>query len=138
MLTAYQIEALRIKSEHLLDPVIEYLIEDIAKRVAQAGQLTGTASYLVWRAQNLGVSQRKLKKEIAKRLKISMEEAEKLMTQAAETGYRFDLDRHPTTHAVPLSANSSLQQVLAATVAQASADLTNITQTMGFVGHAGN
>jgi hypothetical protein len=137
MLTAYQIEALRIKSEHLLDPVIEYLIEDIAKRVAQAGQLTGTASYLVWRAQNLGVSQRKLKKEIAKRLKISMEDVETLLTQAAETGYRFDLDRHPTTHAVPLSANSSLQQVLAATVAQASADLTNITQTMGFVGPDG-
>lgn len=137
MLTAYQIEALRIKSEHLLDPVIDYLIEDIAKRVSQAGQLTGTASYLVWRAQNLGVSQKKMKKEIAKRLKISMEEVEKLMTQAAETGYRFDLDRHPTTHAIPLSANSSLQQVLAATVAQASADLTNITQTMGFVGTDG-
>jgi hypothetical protein len=92
---------------------------------------------LVWRAQNLGVSQRKLKKEIAKRLKISMDDVETLLTQAAETGYRFDLDRHPTTHAVPLSANSSLQQVLAATVAQASADLTNITQTMGFVGPDG-
>ena len=137
MLTAYQIEALRIKSEHLLDPVIEYLIEDIAKRVAQAGQLTGTASYLVWRAQNLGVSQRKLKNEIAKRLKISLKDVETLLTQAAETGYRFDLDRHPTTHAIPLSANSSLQQILAATVAQASADLTNMTQTMGFVGPDG-
>lgn len=137
MLTAYQIDALRNKSEQLLDPVIEYLIEDIAKRISQAGQLTGTASYQIWRAQNLGISQRKLKKEIQKRLKISMKEVEKLLTQAAETGYRFDLDRHPTTHAVPLSANPSLQQVLAATVAQASADLTNITQTMGFVGPDG-
>lgn len=137
MLTAYQIEALRNKSEHLLDPVVEFLIEDIAKRVSEAGQLTGTASYQIWRAQNLGISQRKLKKEIAKRLKVSLKDVEILLTQAAETGYRFDIDRFPTSHSIPLSANSSLQQVLAATVAQAASDLSNITQTMGFAGHDG-
>lgn len=137
MLTASQIEALRAKSEHLLDPVIEFLIEDISRRVSEAGQLTGTASYQIWRAQNLGISQRKIKEEIAKRLNISMKEVEILLTQAAETGYRFDLDRFPTKHAIALSANSSLQQVLDATVKQAMADLTNITQTMGFVGSDG-
>lgn len=137
MLTAYQIDALRNKSEQLLDPVIEYLIEDIAKRISQAGQLTGTASYQIWRAQNLGISQRKLKKEIQKRLKISMKEVEKLLTQAAETGYNFDISRFPTSHAIPLAANSSLQQILDATVKQAMEDLTNITQTIGFVGPDG-
>lgn len=137
MLTAYQIEALQAWSEYLLDPVIEFLIEDIARRISEAGQLTGTASYQVWRAQKLGISQRKLKKEIAKRLEISVKEVEKLLTQAAETGYRFDLDRFPTTHAIPLAANSSLQQILDATVKQAIDDLHNITQTMGFVGHDG-
>ena len=84
MLTAYQIESLRVKSEHLLDPVVEFLIKDIAKRVSEAGQLTATASYQIWRAQNLGISQRKLKKEIAKRLKVTMKEVETLLTQAAE------------------------------------------------------
>lgn len=137
MLTAYQIDALRNKSEQLLDPVIEYLIEDIAKRISQAGQLTGTASYQIWRAQNLGISQRKLKKEIQKRLKISMKEVEKLLTQAAETGYNFDISRFPTSHAIPFTANSSLQQILDATVKQAMEDLTNITQTIGFVGPDG-
>lgn len=137
MLTAYQIDALRNKSEQLLDPVIEYLIEDIAKRISQARQLTGTASYQIWRAQNLGISQRKLKKEIQKRLKISMKEVEKLLTQAAETGYNFDISRFPTSHAIPFAANSSLQQILDATVKQAMEDLTNITQTIGFVGPDG-
>lgn len=137
MLTAYQIEALQVRSEHLLDPIVDFLIEDITRRVSEAGQLTGTASYQVWRAQNLGISQRKLKKEIAKRLKISEKEVETLLTQAAETGYRFDLDRFPTTHAIPLAANSSLQQILYATVNQAVGDLYNITKTMGFVGHDG-
>ena len=65
MLTAYQIDALRSQSERLIDPITDFLIEDIAKRVSEAGQLTGTASYETWQLQKLGVSQRKLKKEIA-------------------------------------------------------------------------
>lgn len=137
MLTADQISYLRDRSEQLLDPIIDFLIEDICKRIAEAGQLTGTASYQVWRAQNLGISQRKLKKEIAKRLKLSLRQAEKLMTQAAETGYNYDISRFPTSHSIPLSANSSLQQILNATVALAKDDLTNMTQTIGFVGTDG-
>lgn len=137
MLSAFQIEALRLMSEQLLDSITNFLIEDIAKRISEAGQLTATASYQVWRAQNLGISQRKLKKELQKRLKVSQEEVERLLTQAAETGYNFDISRFPTTHAIPLAANSSLQQILEATVKLAQEDLTNITQTMGFVGSDG-
>ena len=137
MLTAYQIDALRSKSEQLVDPITDYLIEDIAKRVAEAGQLTGTASYQVQQLQKLGVSQRELKKEIAKRLKISQKDAEQLLTQAAETGYDFDISRFPSSHAVAFAANSSLQQVLDTTVKLANSDLENITQTIGFVGPDG-
>lgn len=137
MLTASQIDVLRSKSEQLLDPIIDFLIEDIAKRVAEAGQLTGTASYQVWKLQQMGVSQKQLKKEIAKRLKVSQKEAENLLTQAAETGYNFDISRFPTSHGIPLSANSSLQQILDATVKLAKEDLSNMTQTIGFVGTDG-
>jgi hypothetical protein len=137
MLTAAQIDALRDRSGQLLDPIIDFLIEDIAKRVSEAGQFTGTASYQAWKLQKLGVSQRQLKKEIAKRLKISQKEAEQLLTQAAETGYNFDMSRFPTSHAIPLSANFALQQVLDATVKLAKEDLTNMTQTIGFVGPDG-
>ena len=138
MLTASQIDALRVKSEQLLDPITEYLIKDISERVAEAGQFTGTASYEAWQLQKLGVSQKKLKQEIAKRLKVSQADVEKLLTQAAETGYNFDISRFPTSHAVPLSANSSLQQILDATIKQAQDDLLNMTQTIGFVGPDGN
>lgn len=137
MLTASQISALRDRSEQLLDPITDFLIQDIAERVKEAGQFTGTASYNAWRLQQLGVSQKQLKKEIAKRLKVSQKEAEQLLTQAAETGYNFDISRFPTSHAIPLSANSSVQQILDATVKQAKEDLTNITQTIGFVGNDG-
>ena len=43
MLTADQIEAIGDQAQQLLSPVVEYLIEDIAKRISEAGQLTSTA-----------------------------------------------------------------------------------------------
>ena len=44
MLTPAQITALRDISGQVMDPVVEFLIEDIAKKVAKAGQLTGSAA----------------------------------------------------------------------------------------------
>lgn len=137
MLTAAQIDAIRTASEQLLDPVVEFLIEDIARRVSEAGQLTGTAAYQVWRAQKLGVSQKKLKKALQEKLDVSAEDLEKLLWQAAKTGYNFDLSRLPTSRAIPFAVNSSVQQIVAAAVKQAKKDLTNITRTMGFVGSDG-
>ena len=137
MLTAAQISALQDKSGQLLDPVIEFLFEDIAARVSEAGQLTGTAAYQTWQAQKLGLSQKKLKQEIAKRLKVSQAEVEKLMKQAAKTGYNFDLSRLPTHRGIPFAANSNVQQIVDAAVKLAQDDLTNITQAIGFVGSDG-
>ena len=137
MLTAAQIDVLRDAAGQLLDPVTDFLIEDIARRVSEAGQLTGTAAYQVWRAQNLGMSQKKLKKALQEKLNVSEEELEKLLQQAAETGYNFDLSRLPTSRGIPFAANSSIQQIVAAAVKQANKDLTNITRTMGFVGSDG-
>lgn len=137
MLTASQVDVLRTAAEQLLDPVTNFLIEDIARRVAEAGQLTSTAAYQVWRAQKLGVSQKKLKKELQEKLKVSEEELEKLLKQAAKTGYNFDLSRLPTSQGIPFTANSSIQQIVDAAVRQAKKDLTNITRTMGFVGSDG-
>ena len=137
MLTADQIEALRIRAGQITDPVIEFLITDIAQRIAEAGQLTSTASYQIWRAQHLGLSQRQLKKELRKRLKVSHRELRKLLTQAAELGYDFDIKRFPFVQAVPFIRNESLQKIVNTAIEQAGEELTNLTQTMGFVTYDG-
>ncbi len=133
MLTSDQITALRDISGQILDPVVEFLIEDIARRVSEAGQLTGTAAYQTWKLQKLGVSQRQLKKELRKRLKVSHRELRQLLTQAAQAGYNFDISRFPQVQAFSFEENTTLQQILDATVKLAQEDLTNVTQTMGFV-----
>lgn len=132
MLTPEQIEALRDAASHITDPINDYLIGDIARRISEAGQLTSTAAYEVWRAQQLGISQRQIKKELRKLLKVSHKELRKLLMQTAEVGYDFDLKRLPV-QAVPFSANESLQQIVAAAVELAGKDFDNITQTLGMV-----
>ena len=133
MLTPDQITALRDMSGQVVDPIIDFLIEDIARRVSEAGQLTGTAAYQTWRLQKLGVSQKQLKEEIQKRLKVSQAQVEQLLTQAAETGYDFDISRFSTVEALPFAENTGLQQILDATVKLAQDDLSNVTQTIGFI-----
>ena len=133
MLTADQIEALGDQAQQLLSPVTEYLIEDIARRISEAGQITGTASYQAWRLQQLGVSQRQLKNELRKRLKVSHRELRRLLQQSAEAGYDYDLRKHPYVQAVPFRENEVIQSIVSAAVQLAEDDLTNITQTMGFV-----
>lgn len=139
MLTADQIDAIRTQAGQLTDPITDFLIRDIARRVSQAGQLTSTASYQVWVAQQLGVSQREVKARLQKLLRLSAQQIEQLLTQSAEVGYRFDLDRLPTAAAIPFEDNDVLQQIVAAAVELAEDDFTNLTQTLGMVdpyGHA--
>lgn len=133
MLTADQIEALGDKAQQIISKVTDFLIEDIARRISEAGQLTSTAAYQTWRLQQLGVSQRQLKKELRKRLNVSDKELEQLLTQAAEVGYNFDIRNLPTEDAIPFSENSSIQQIVSSAIQLAQENLTNITQTIGFV-----
>lgn len=137
MLTADQIEVLGDKARQIVAPITEYLIQDIARRVCEAGQLTSTASYEVFRLQQLGVSQRQLKKELRKRLKVSHRELRALLTQSAETGYNFDISRLPYVQAVSFAKNKAIQQIVDAAVQMAQEDLTNMVQTLGFVGPDG-
>lgn len=133
MLTADQIEALGEQARQIISPVVDYLIEDIARRISQAGQLTGTAAYQVWRLQQLGVSQRQLKKELRKRLNVSHRELRKLLTQSAEVGYNYDIKKLPFVQAVPFKSNKVIQGIIDAAIQMARDDLSNMTQTMGFV-----
>ena len=137
MLTPEQITALGDTAEVLTEPLVDWLIQDIAERVAEAGQLTSTAAYEVWRAQNLGLSLEDIKKRLQKKLGVTASQLETLLTQAAETGYNFDLSRLPTAKAIPFAENTTLQQIVNAAVKLAKDDLSNMTQTIGFVGPDG-
>lgn len=138
MLTADQIDALRDAAGQIAEPISAFLLQDIARRVSEAGQLTSTAAYQVWRAQQLGMSQREIKEKLKKLLNVSNSDIEQLLTQSAEVGYNFDLKNLPTAAAIPFEENAVLQQTVSAAVKLAQDDFTNMTQTLGMVDPYGN
>lgn len=137
MLTPDQIDSLGGAVDKITAPIVEYLLRDIARRIAHAGELTSTAAYQIWRAQQLGVSQREIKRELRRLLKLSHQEIRRIMYQSAQSGYSLDVSRFPQVQAVPFSQNASLQQIVSAAVELAQDDLSNIVQTIGFVNPMG-
>ena len=133
MFTPDQIDALRESVRKITDPITEYLLRDIARRIAQAGELTSTAAYQVWRAQQLGVSQRELKKEMRRLLGLSHQEIRRIFYESAQSGYSLDISRFPYVQSVSFDQNISLQQIASAAVQLAQDDFSNIVQTIGFV-----
>ncbi|MCI8915444.1 MAG: hypothetical protein HFF26_02075 [Oscillospiraceae bacterium] len=133
MLTAGQIDALRGAADQIAGPIGEYLIRDIVRRIAEAGQLTSTAAYQIWRAQTLGVSQRALKKELRRRLGLTHQEIRRIFYQSAQAGYELDVSRFPQVQAIPFAQNAVLQQIVSAAAELAEEGFTNLTQTLGMV-----
>lgn len=133
MLTPDQIAALRDAAYQITDPITEYLLKDIARRIAEAGQLTSTAAYQTWISQTMGKSQREIERELRKLLQTSRKQIRKILHISAQSGYNLDISRFPTVEAIPFEKNAVLQQVVSAAVELAQEDFTNIVQTIGFV-----
>lgn len=133
MLPPDDIDALRILAMQITDPMTDFLLRDIARRVAEAGRITSTAGYQTWKIQELGKSQKEVKKKLAELLNASLNEIDEIFEQAAEEGYKFDLSKLPTVEGVPFEENESLIQIVRAAVTLAQDDFTNITQTIGMI-----
>lgn len=138
MLRADEIAALRDAATELTQPIVDYLLQDLARRISEAGKFTASAQYEVWKLQQLGVSQRDVKKKIKKLLKVSNRELRQMLTQSAEVGYNYDMRSLPYVQALPFQRNEVMQKIVSAAVALAEDDLTNITQTLGMIDPYGN
>ena len=138
MLTPEQIDGFQVAAGRLVDPVTEYLLQDIARRVQEAGQLTSTAAYEAWRAEWLGKGRKDMEKELARLLGVSRKDARKLLRTAGRYGYDLTLSRRKG-HMIPFAENEGLQQIISAACTLAGDELKNLTQTtaIGMVNAAG-
>lgn len=107
----------------------EFILKDVARRVAKAGKITDTAAYQIYRAQALGESRKAIKDMLRKQLGITHSEINRLFHDAAKKSYGFDTRGIPW--AQPFKQNGSLQQIVSAAAALAKKDFTNLTQTLG-------
>lgn len=130
-LTPEQIDGLRARMEDIAQPIIDWLLADIAERVAEAGKMTSTAAYETYRAQALGASREQLEKFLKKQLGISEKELEQLFEQAAKFSSEDDFARVGVW--ATEAQKESLEQMVKVAIRLATKDFENLTQTMGMV-----
>lgn len=130
-LTPEQIDGLRARMEDIAQPIIDWLLADLAERVAEAGKMTSTAAYEAYRAKALGASERELKKFLKKQLGISNREVRRLLRAAARFSSEDDYNRVGVW--ATEAQQESLEQMTQAAIQLATKDFENLTQTLGMV-----
>ena len=65
------LEELRKKAAAVAEPIHELLLQDIVRRVRGAGAITSTAEYQIYRAEQLGLAEKEIKKAISEQLQVS-------------------------------------------------------------------
>ena len=134
MLTPEYLQGLPDELAALTENLEKQLIEDIARRVAKAGEITDTAAYQIMRLKEMGASTEYIKKLLADYTKQSEDAIERMIFDAAQTDSEF----YETVYArtgrsyVPYEYNDYLQQLAVAAVNQTKGELKNLTQSMGF------
>ena len=129
-----QIAALRDACEELAEPINQWLLRDIAQRIAEAGRMTSTAAYELYRTRALGESKAALKKFLREQLKLTRREVHRLFRQAALFSHDADFDRLGIARK---GYSQSFEQTVAAAAKLAGGELTNLTQTLGMVDRTG-
>lgn len=85
-----ELEKLRKKAAAIAEPIHELLLRDIVRRVRGAGGITSTAEYQIYRAEQLGLAEKEIKRAIAEQLKISDAAIDLLFEDMADLTAEFE------------------------------------------------
>ena len=110
------------------------IMQDVVRRIAETDELTRTADWQLNRLYNMGANKLDIKKYIQKALNLSDAGIDMLYSDTLKEGYIRDAALYDAVgqDLIPFEENVALQQLIEATKKQTSAELKNITRTMGF------
>lgn len=134
MLTPKQLQALPKPLTDIYEELSEFVLRDIARRIASAAEITDTAEYQMYRARALGMSTKEITEKIAKINGVSEDTIRELILDAAEKSNEFDARMLSGNDgsAIPLKDNEQLQKLMAAQIKQTNGTCKNLTGTLGF------
>lgn len=134
MLTPEQLQSLPIDLMQRYEELAEFVLQDIARRIAKAAEITDTAEYQIYRARALGMSEKEIAAAIAKTNSAAEEDIDRLIREAAEKSDEFERRVFGADDgaAVPLKENEQLQKLLAAEIKNTGSACNNLTKTTGF------
>ena len=110
----------------------EFIIDDIARRISKAGEVTATAKWQLERAKDLSMDN--IEKEIERVLGLANEELENTFKQSALTSVQAEnkIYEEAVKKQIKIKGNSNLEKLLEAAIKQTKGELKNISQSLGF------
>ena len=112
----------------------EYIIHDIARRLAKTGKLTSTAAYQAARAKELGTAKANIAKEVA----YTLDASEKYISQTLYDATMDSLEADDTLYKkagkspTPPQQSRYIQNYIKAMSRQTQGEMKNFTRSMGF------
>lgn len=89
-MTPDDIAGLQILADKIAQPLNEWLIRDICRRVKKAGAITETAEYQIYRAEALGMSKDAIAKAVAQQMKTNEQSIAMLFEAVADRSIQFE------------------------------------------------
>lgn len=116
------------------------IMEDIVRRIQQAGKITSTADWQIDRLRILGNSSEDIERMLKEALNASYPQMFELYDRVINWEYVRNKDIYEQINAafVPYEENYQLQQIINSLVQQTRGELQNITQSLGFYLDYGN
>ena len=133
MLTPKQLQGLPKPLTDSYSELSEFILRDIARRIAKAAQITDTAQYQMYRARALGLSTDEIAAEIARINGVGEKQIRQLIEQAAKTSDEFDrrmLGKEDSESV--LASREQLQKLLKAQIEHTSGQCWNFTRSLGY------
>ena len=93
-MTQEQRDGLNDAALALTEPIIDELLKDISRRIKQAGAITDTAEYEIYRARALGESKKAIAQAIARQTEINEEIIDALLDYVEDASARFEDDAY--------------------------------------------
>lgn len=84
------LEELRKKAAAVAEPIHEMLLQDIVRRVRGTGAITSTAEYQIYRAEQLGLAEKEIKRAISEQLQVSDTVIDALFEDMADLTAEFE------------------------------------------------
>ncbi|MBH7988025.1 minor capsid protein, partial [Clostridioides difficile] len=134
MLTSNELQEIPKYFVSLFQTLEDFVIADIARRIAKAGNITDMAEWQLIRAEEIGMADKIIKMKIAEILGISFEAVDKLFEENAVKSIESDSALYEHAKLTPLHLNSSeeLKNYVSSAKEQTKGKLKNMTGTLGF------
>lgn len=133
-MTQGELEQIPLPFQRHMADLENRIMADLVNRIRENMEITPTADWQINRLWQLGKSNKEIKRQIQEALKLSMEEVDKLYSNAVNEPYirNKDIYKKCGVEFVPPAQNREWQELLSAVKEQTKNELKNITGSLGF------